>query len=293
MTLRLLWPLQNFGPRSQQVRSFLYFGNGNPCGIPGPSSKLLIPEFGPRIAVEEASPQDVSNIGERHFRCWTVRLLSMTLLVPLILPPNHGSSDEPYWKAKTISFPNMDGHGGMQAELDSASARSYVPISVYNDIRRSWLHQPNNAPGVSIVHTDTFLPDANPFQNHDIIFRFKGVDEEEVEFRCSAERFLVSPWFVPEEGFIVPFKAFRPYKDDETDAATLGMNFFWTAIVRFDAEHRGLRPVPGIDQPYVQLAAQRIVKDGRVIADAHDIEIHRDAPPRVQAAARKQLALLR
>ncbi|KAM5535334.1 hypothetical protein V8D89_011019 [Ganoderma adspersum] len=293
MTLRLLWPVQKFGPRSQQVRSFLYFGNGNPCGIPGSGSKLLTPEFGPQIPIEEAVPSEVANIGERHFRCWTVRLLSMTLLVPLILPPNYGNSGAPYWEAKTISFPNMDGHGGMRAELDSASARTYVPISVYNDIRRSWLHQRNNLSGASTWTSDTFLPGANSFQNHDIIFRFKGGDDDEVEFRCSAERFLVSPWFMPNEGFVVPFKAFRPTGEGDPEVATLGMNFFWSAIVRFDAEHRGIRPVPGIDQPYVQLAAQRIVQDGRVVADADDIEIHRDAPPRVQAAARKQPGLLR
>ena len=105
----------------------------------------------------------------------------------------------------------------------AASARTYVPISVYNDIRRSWLHQPNNQPGVPIWTIDTFLSDINSFQNHDIIFRFKGADEQEVEFRCSAERFLVSPWFMPNEGFIVPFKASRPPGDGDPEVATLGM----------------------------------------------------------------------
>ena len=107
--------------------------------------------------------------------------------------------------------------------LLAASARTYVPISVYNDIRRSWFHQRNNVPGVSGWTSDTFLPDANPFQNHDIIFKFKGLDDDEVEFRCSAERFLVSPWFRPNEGFVVPFKAFCPTGDGDPEVATLGM----------------------------------------------------------------------
>ncbi len=207
---------------------------------------MLSPEFGPKIPVEEALEGDRSNFGQRHFRCWTVRLVSMTLLVPLILPPNYGNSGPPYWEAKTISFPNMDGLGGMQAELDcglllyvlcsasesltngvlAASARTYVPISVYNDIRSSWLHQPNNMPGSLRPGwaQDTFLSDANSFQDHDIIFKFKGTGDNEVEFRCSAEHFLVSPWFVPgKEVFTVPFKAVRPPQYDEPQAATLGM----------------------------------------------------------------------
>nr|VWP00243.1 Extracellular lipase (EC [Ganoderma boninense] len=294
MILRLLWPIRRFGTGSPHLRSFLYFGDGIPCGVPGLGSKLLTPEFGSQIPIEEAVPHEASNVGERQFRCWTVRLLSMTLLVPLIQPPNYASSDEPYWKAKTISFPNMDGNGGMRAELDSASARTYVPLSVYNDIRRSWLQQPN-VPSPQKCDRDIFQREAGCFRGHDIIFRFKGLDTEEVEFRCSAEHFLVSPWYKPKSGFIVPFKAIRPTGDEYgylSEVVTLGMNFFWGAIVRFDAEHRGLRPVPGIDQPYVQLAAQRIVQDGKIVADAHEIEIHQDAPPRVQATARKQPSLL-
>ena len=53
----------------------------------------------------------------------------MTLLVPLILPPNYESSGAPFWEAKTISFPNMDGHGGMRAELDSGPFL-YILLSI-------------------------------------------------------------------------------------------------------------------------------------------------------------------
>ncbi len=58
--------------------------------------------------------------------------------------------------------------------------------------------------------------------------------------------------------------------------------------MRLDGTHRGDRPVPGVARPYVQLAPQRIVQDGRLVAGPWDIGVHENAPPRVQAAARKQ-----
>ena len=63
--------------------------------------------------------------------------------------------------------------------------------------------------------------------------------------------------------------------------------------MRLDGTHRGSRPVPGVAQPWVQLAPQRIVTDGKVVADALDLKIHEDSPPRVQAAIRNQRNLAR
>ena len=95
----------------------MYFGNGYPCGLPGPNGKLITPQYGPKIYIEES--YFLSNLGERQFTLWTVRLLSMTLLVPTVLPPNYSSAAAPYWSSIPIVMPNMDGLGGIRADLDT------------------------------------------------------------------------------------------------------------------------------------------------------------------------------
>ena len=55
-------------------------------------------------------------------------------------------------------------------------------------------------------------------------------------------------------------------------------NFFWTAFVRLDGTHRGARPVPGVATPWIQLAPQRVVQNGKVVAGPLDFLICEGSP---------------
>lgn len=66
-------------------------------------------------------------------------------------------------------------------------------------------------------------------------------------------------------------------------------NFFWCALVKLDAgNYSGNRPMPGSEAPTVQLAAQRIVHDGHVVAGPYEFGLHEHLPPRLQSVARNQ-----
>ena len=65
-------------------------------------------------------------------------------------------------------------------------------------------------------------------------------------------------------------------------------NFFWAAMLRLNATHRGEKPTLGQSTPFVQLAPQRIVRNGRKVAGPWDLEIHADLPPHMQAMLREQ-----
>ena len=47
----------------------------------------------------------------------------------------------------------------------------------------------------------------------------------------------------------------------------------------------------GIEAPYVQLAAQRVVRDGRVVGGPDDLQIFEHLPPRLQALLNGQREL--
>ncbi len=53
-------------------------------------------------------------------------------------------------------------------------------------------------------------------------------------------------------------------------------------MVKFEATYSGSRPIPGTHSPTIQFAAQRLVHNKERVADAWDLEIHPDLPPRLQ-----------
>ncbi len=65
-------------------------------------------------------------------------------------------------------------------------------------------------------------------------------------------------------------------------------NFFWAALLKMNATHRGSRPVPGRAHPYVQLAPQRVIHDGQQVGTAWDLGLHKYLSPRQLAEVRDQ-----
>ena len=62
-------------------------------------------------------------------------------------------------------------------------------------------------------------------------------------------------------------------------------------MLKLDATHRGERPTPGQSAPFIQLAPQRIVRDGQKVAGPWELELHEHLPPRLQATLREQREL--
>ena len=97
-------------------QSFLYFGVGTPCGfrLPG-ADKILIPDYTPQLYI---FPQmDDLNV----FRFWSLQLLSITLLEPMIDCPDYEMDDPFQWTPKTIPLGVSDEQGpsGIRVIFDS------------------------------------------------------------------------------------------------------------------------------------------------------------------------------
>ena len=58
--------------------------------------------------------------------------------------------------------------------------------------------------------------------------------------------------------------------------------------MKMNATHTGSRPKIDREHPFIQLAPQRIVRDGRCVANAWDIGLHKYLSPRMQAKVRNQ-----
>lgn len=68
-----------------------------------------------------------------------------------------------------------------------------------------------------------YVRDPEVFKNCDIVFKFMGNDKKVVDFRCDAQKFLVSP-LKTDAGYIAPFwEQDPPSSLDQPFSVTLGM----------------------------------------------------------------------
>ncbi|PIL28958.1 hypothetical protein GSI_09005 [Ganoderma sinense ZZ0214-1] len=287
MTLRLLWPReQSRSPGKaretapvDRTRSFVYFGDGEPCAILGSSdTEPIAPQWGPRIIVWPQSPD------EGMYTNWRLRLLSMTLLKPLRDDPDYTNTS--HWEAIELKMPAArdSSRSGVEIILDTCASRSHFPPEVIDSIVRLWLkdsHLQEYEDGEKAIYVER----PEDYENFDIEFKFLGGDQEVTNFRCGARDFLVSPYKVDDCGYYCPFAELgkidhlvSPFK-----WCTLGTNFFWCAMTRLVAPlHDGTKggwELTRAERPYVQLAPQRIVRDGRKMAGPRDFKIYEEYPP--------------
>nr|VWO96002.1 Di/tri peptide transporter 2 [Ganoderma boninense] len=289
MTIRLLWPQDQSHSsekgkgRASDDRVFVYFGDGEPCAMISSvdhDAEPVAPQWGPRIPVWPRSPaNDI-------YTCWQLRLLSMTLLKPLRDDPDY--TDDSHWEAIAIEMPTNinSGYAGVEIVLDTCSSHSYFPSEVIDNIVHLWLKdartlQQSTRDSPKVI----YVQQPEDYENFDIVFKFLGSDHEVVNFRCGARDFLISPYNVDGRGYFCPFAELQainhmivPY-----EACTLGTNFFWSAMTRLVAPlHDGTKggwDLSRAERPYVQLAPQRIVLDGRKVAGPRDIKIYEEHPP--------------
>ncbi|TFK79191.1 hypothetical protein K466DRAFT_668196 [Polyporus arcularius HHB13444] len=288
LTVRLLIPPGNGRPAMEGARahSFVYFGKGAPCGVSIGNSPLLLPKFSPamRIFPDAVDPT--------MFRTWDLDLVSMTLLEPLVADPDYESEHAHQWARRRISMPDvfldkpdgtmeLDDRNGIRTVFDTCSGATVLPNRIVSSIWTDWFGQ-----DLAEMPIDEAIWHRGPkdrFSKHDILFEFMDAAGETQTIRCSAHNFLTSPWSPPgqDDCTYTCVKASK-LKEFRNTRYTLGMNFFWAFMVKFEATYSDPRPIPGTHSPTVQFAAQRIVQNGKRFADAWDLQIHPDLPPRLQ-----------
>ncbi len=170
-----------------------------------------------------------------------------------------------------------------------------LPASVVREIQAKWLL---NNPAINSGNPYCG-PEREALESCDILFTFRSVkDNARVEFRCNAARFLRSnvrlPWhqlgalnLPPTATQLQQYRA-CPLMSTE-GRCVLGIvsprsavhvvgiskcqqNFYWTAFV----EHwspamgsAGMREEP----PYIRLAPQRVIEQGRVTCDDYEFSL--------------------
>ncbi|KAI0687075.1 hypothetical protein C8Q76DRAFT_761242 [Earliella scabrosa] len=160
--------------------------------------------------------------------------------------------------------------------LDTLAARTSLPPSVVDQIREKWLNNDKAQYGVRGL----YIPATKNLDECDIIFEFVGADGEAVSFRCTASRFLMSPWKA--NGIHhVPIKAGeRPVG---SHYYTLGVNFYWAAFVHhevvFAQGGHGLSS-GDVTEASVRLAAQRLLNTSGQPLGEEKITFH-DHPGRL------------
>ena len=185
-----------------------------------------------------------------------------------------------------------------------------LPQQVLRAMWTQWFNMqaelyPNN-PGAWLQHS-------RDFSAHDVMFQFADSRGTIFNLRCNASEFLTSPWAFPgqpgatmacfvqakhETGVdlfdqpwilgVVSLNCSWVYLRSPPMRIPSLQNFFWAAMLRLNATHRGEKPILGQSTPFVQLAPQRIVRNGRKVAGPWDLEIHADLPPHMQAMLREQ-----
>ncbi|RDX52514.1 hypothetical protein OH76DRAFT_164773 [Lentinus brumalis] len=170
---------------------------------------------------------------------------------------------------------------------------SVLPQWILRIIWTQWFHmQAEHYPNTSAQ----WLYHHRDFSKHDIIFEFRDCFGKVELVRCNAQEFLTSPWAAPgpQGGTMACFVQSETETNIDLldEPWILGSNFFWAAMLRLDATHRGDRPIPGQSTPYIQFAPQRIVRNGQKVAGPWDLELHAHLPPRMQATLRGQPELL-
>ena len=186
------------------------------------------------------------------FTMWTVRLLSMTLLIPQKNDPDYGRDCQPDWLPIGIHIPSFDGLPGMRTTFDtgeclstheamkerythrcasasllSGAAVSFFPLPIIGDIRRIWFNDSTFPYGGhafnNYLDQNIYVRDPSVFKNCDIVFKFMGNDGKVVDFRCDAQKFLVSPLKI-NDSFVAPFWEQEPPESfDQPFSVTLGM----------------------------------------------------------------------
>ena len=94
-------------------QSFLYYGVGSPCGLLMPGEQnILIPDYTPPLYIFPHMYR------ENEFRWWSLQLLSMTLLEPLVQNPNYATLEPTQWFPKRIPMPCGE-NPGIRVMFDS------------------------------------------------------------------------------------------------------------------------------------------------------------------------------
>ncbi|RPD75981.1 hypothetical protein L226DRAFT_570197 [Lentinus tigrinus ALCF2SS1-7] len=293
-TVRLLYPDDDReAVAAENVQSFLYHGKGSPCGMLM-NGTMLLPNYSPPLYIFPHTDAPT----EFHF--WTLQFLSMTLLEPVQDVPHldHETVDPTQWVAKRIAIKLGEPSGsepdsareetspGLRVILDSCSASTVLPKGVLRAIWTNWFEQPlQSFPAETNNAACLWHNDPSKFARHDIIFEFMDSRGTVFDLRCSAQDFLTSPWMAKgEDTRSAQFQS----GDDDHPHWILGMNFFWTTLLKLNGTHRGSRPVPGTAHPYVQFAPQRIVRDGQLVGTAWDLGLHKYLAPRHLAEVHDQ-----
>ena len=81
----------------------------------------------------------------------------------------------------------------MTFTLRSGAVFSYFPPQTIIEMQEKWK--------IRLVQG---VQDRNEFVNHDIVSLFAGSDGSTSDFRCDADKFLVSPWKKREGGYVIP-----------------------------------------------------------------------------------------
>ncbi len=192
-------------------QSFLYFGNGSPCGLflEFLEDKIRIPEYTPKLYIyPDIVMQDV-------FNWWSLQLLSITLLEPLVDNPNYAGTDPLQWMPRHIPLGEQLPNGastGVRVIFDNGESLGSV-MAIPADIADETSHA--SGCGCSIfprhvlqaIWTQWFQNDAQfyptgavylrhfrDFSRHDVVFQFRDSHGKVEQLRCRANEFLTSPW---------------------------------------------------------------------------------------------------
>ena len=101
------------GTNISHRRSFVYFGDGEPCAMLGSSNtEPIAPQWGPRIPIWPRTPQN------DLYTFWQLQLLSMTLLKPLRTYPDY--IIDSHWGSIEIEMPTVHVRNrGVETTLDT------------------------------------------------------------------------------------------------------------------------------------------------------------------------------
>ncbi|TFK79992.1 hypothetical protein K466DRAFT_605703 [Polyporus arcularius HHB13444] len=304
LAIRLLIPTGEQLADNDRTRSFLYFGRGTPCGVSLNDGTLALPEFSPPMLIFP----DIRVPTEFHM--WTLELVAITLLEPIVDNPNYADTAINEWSARRINMaePRIDEtdpiieledgtlelniREGIRTNFDSCSGCSTLPIQVVKKIWTEWYGQPIATfplPGPDGHTAIWHFGSSERFKDRDLEFEFLDRARKRHRIRCGAQAFLSSPWsYYGDDNLLRTCSCIREDGEETMARAnnvwTLGMNFFWSFIVKLEATYTHPRPKPENwrHNPTIRFAPQRIVKDGVRIANTWDLEIHGNLPPRLQ-----------
>lgn len=246
------------------------------AATPSADSKR-VPSFTPKIRVVPLASSDnpwgpVSASDIMFYRQWTIRLVSMTLLIPKIPRANRGAQ-VPYrdnldqWTQIPINCEDLPlAHGFVSEEVDTVigvpvtldtctcpsrtlqfevEQNTYAHIMALHITGSALSILPNTICkaiatewlGLASRETELYCPDELDLDDRQIIFTFMGEDNTTVDFRCTASRFLRGGWRERHKrGWAVPIES-QPVHPTEPRQWLLGQVEFH----RFYHPHAGSR----------------------------------------------------